>query len=119
MTPTLPAEDVDAIARRVVELLREEPALTTRHLVDAGTLATILGVSRDTIYAKATELGAIRIGTGDRPRLRFDVDRALAASQHEHQAPAPAAVVAQPRRRPTRGADAAPLLPIRARRDAA
>jgi len=117
MTAPLPAEAVDAIARRVVELLREEPAMTTRRLVDASTLATILGVDRAWVYENAADLGAYRIGTGDRPRLRFDVDRALAASQDEHQAPAP--VVAQPRRRPTRGADAAPLLPIRARRDAA
>jgi len=113
----MPAEAVEAIARRVVELLREE-ALTTRHLVDAGTLATILDVDRSWVYEHASQLGAIRLGDGPRGRLRFDVDRALAAWQHEHQAAA-APVAAQPRRRASRRASGAPLLPIRTRRDAA
>jgi len=116
MTAPLPAEAVDAIARRVVELLREEPALTTRTLVDAGTMATILDVDRSWVYENATRLGAYRLGTGKRPRLRFDIDRALAGWQHQ---PTAAAVAAQPRRRASRGASGAPLLPIRGQRDAA
>jgi hypothetical protein len=67
----------DAIAERVSELLRIEP--THRQLVDAVTVAAALGVSRDCVYAHAAELGGERIGNGPRGRLRFDLDRALAA----------------------------------------
>jgi hypothetical protein len=41
-------------------------------LVDAATLAQQLGVSRTIIYEHARELGAVRIVTGERGRLRFD-----------------------------------------------
>lgn len=73
MTKTRSESDlVEAIARRVVELLRTEiqqgrPA----RLVDAATLARELGVERDWVYANAERLGAIRLG-GPRGRLRFD-----------------------------------------------
>ena len=39
----------------------------------------MLGVSRDTVYSHAAELGARHVGEGKRPRLRFDVEEALAA----------------------------------------
>jgi hypothetical protein len=63
---------IEAIARRVVELLRthDSPERPSR-LVDAATLARELGVERDWIYANAERLGAIRLG-GPRGRLRFD-----------------------------------------------
>jgi hypothetical protein len=41
-------------------------------LVDAAALAQMLGVTRGWVYEHATELGAIRLGAGARPRLRFD-----------------------------------------------
>ncbi|MGI8731079.1 MAG: hypothetical protein ACR2LK_14040 [Solirubrobacteraceae bacterium] len=113
MTAPLPAEAVDAIARRVVDLLREEPALTTRHLVDAGTMAMILGVERSWIYEHAADLGAYRLGTGDRPRLRFDVDRALSASREPEQPLAPAPTATTPRRRAPRSST--DLLPVKGR----
>jgi hypothetical protein len=76
----LAPEDVDAIAHRVVELLAEgqqpNPAL-----VDAITLARILGVSSAYVYEHADELGAIRLGTGPKPRLRFDVTQATSTHQ--------------------------------------
>lgn len=75
--------DVDAVARRVVELLEltgggngsaaSEGALT--RLVDAATVARLLRVSRATVYTKADQLGAIRVGHGPRARLRFDLAR--------------------------------------------
>jgi hypothetical protein len=34
-------------------------------------------VSRDYVYSHANELGAIRLGTGPKTRLRFDVETAL------------------------------------------
>ncbi len=73
-------QDVEAIARRVVEILREsgEPAPQTTHraavrLVDAATLARLFDVNRDWVYAHAKELGAIRLG-GEKGRLRFDLE---------------------------------------------
>jgi hypothetical protein len=48
-------------------------------LVDAATLAAELGVSREWVYEHRDELGAIPLGKGSRPRLRFDPDAARAA----------------------------------------
>lgn len=64
---------VEAIARRVVELLgggvqNEESA----RLVDASAVARELGVERDWVYAHAKDLGAVRLG-GPQGRLRFDL----------------------------------------------
>lgn len=96
-----------------------EPPSTRQPLVDAQTLATALGVSRDTIYAHADELGGERIGDGPRGRLRFDLDRALSAwsacsTSKESQAPQTpvAAGVSAPRRRQGMGSSPE-LLPIR------
>lgn len=62
----------EAIARRVVELLREEEAEERpARLVDAATLARELGVEREWVYAHAEQLGAVRLG-GPNGRLRFD-----------------------------------------------
>lgn len=54
---------------------------TRAPLVDARELARVLGVSRSAVYAHARELGAIRIGTGGRGRLRFDPEVAIRAAQ--------------------------------------
>jgi hypothetical protein len=67
---TLDAQDIEAIAQRVAELLgaRAAPA----RLVDAAHVAVLLGVERDWVYAHADQLGAIRLG-GPKGRLRFDL----------------------------------------------
>ena len=70
--PRLHPDDVEAIARRVAELLRTDAKKTAVRLVDAATLARMLGVERDWVYAHARELQAVRLG-GERGRLRFDV----------------------------------------------
>ena len=68
------AQQVEAIARRVVELLRSEELLrSSRRGVDASAVARELGVERDWVYAHAEELGAIRLG-GPQGRLRFDMN---------------------------------------------
>ena len=68
---------VDAIAERVSGLLRSEPLCS--RLVDAATLADGLGVDRSYVYAHAEELGAVRLGSGSKPRLRFDLEAAREA----------------------------------------
>jgi hypothetical protein len=65
---------VEALAQRVVELLRTDARKSAdRCLVDAATLATELGVERSWVYEHANELHPIRLGTGPKARLRFDV----------------------------------------------
>jgi hypothetical protein len=111
VTPTrLHPGDVDAIAHRVVELLHEKrPA---RGLVDAATLAAKLGLSRDTVYRRASALGGVRVPSGgSRPRWRFDVAKARAAlgALPVEQPPAPRPA----RRRRHVAAGHVELLPIR------
>lgn len=64
---------VEAIARRVVELLRGEIIEQPARFLDAAALARELGVERDWVYEHAEQLGAIRLG-GPKGRLRFDRD---------------------------------------------
>jgi hypothetical protein len=73
--------DVEAIAEatatRLAEIVSAAPG--TFALVDARQLARDLGVSLDYVYAHATELGAMRLGSGPKARIRFDLDRAREA----------------------------------------
>jgi hypothetical protein len=73
--------DVEAIAEataaRLAEIVSAAPG--TFALVDARQLARDLGVSLDYVYAHATELGAMRLGSGPKARIRFDLDRARQA----------------------------------------
>jgi hypothetical protein len=68
----LGAEAIEAIARRVAQLLGAD--LGPERLIDAAALAERLGVDREWVYAHAVELGAIRLG-GPNGRLRFDMRR--------------------------------------------
>lgn len=109
--PRLDELDIDRIARRVVELLRERPA-EPACFVDAATVADRLGVDRGWVYQHARELGALRLG-GEQGRLRFDlaaIQRQLAESPPPDPAPAKAAPRArQPRRK--RGERPVKLIP--------
>jgi hypothetical protein len=117
--------DVEAVAQRVVELLRQEPAATPA-LVDARTLAQMLGVGAEWVREHAAELGARKLTDGPRPRLRFDVDQARAAlaacsagKRSDAEDPASERDVQRRRRRSAgAGATSAPLLPIRGERAA-
>ena len=71
---TLDREDVEAIARRVAELLRGEPTASAQY-VDAATIACQFGVTRAWVYQHKSDLGAVPLGNGPKPRLRFDVTR--------------------------------------------
>src|SRR3954452_14333822 len=70
----LDADDIEAVAARVVELLEGRDDSSSR-LVDAATLARTLRVDRDWVYARARELEAIRLSDGPRAPLRFDLRR--------------------------------------------
>jgi hypothetical protein len=109
---------VDAIARRVVELL-EKKGLQKRELVDAAELARMLGIERSWVYAHAIELGAVKLGSGPKPRLRFDPEVAARVLQRVGEGPAapPARSgerAGQPRRS---GGSVVPLLPVRGESD--
>jgi hypothetical protein len=65
-----------AVTERVLELLDERQA---NDLIEAADLARVLGVGREWVYEHADQLGAIRLGEGPRPRLRFEVGRAVAS----------------------------------------
>jgi hypothetical protein len=67
----------EATASRLAEIVSSAPG--TFALVDARQLAIDLGVSLDYVYAHATELGAMRLGSGPKARIRFDLDRARRA----------------------------------------
>jgi hypothetical protein len=72
----LDPQTVEAIARRVVELLQRQ-GHEEHELVDAAELARRLGVDRSWVYTHAIELGAVKLGGGPRPRLRFDPKDAI------------------------------------------
>ena len=111
----LTPEAVEAVARRVAELLRDD--VPAAGLVDAATVARALGVSRATVYERADDLGAVRLGEGTRARLRFDLaevrERWISRSASER----PDGERAQPERgtrraRRTRAGRTAELLPV-------
>ncbi len=82
----LPRETLDALADalaprlavRLAALLEESPAAAPS-LVDVAEVARALGVSAAFVYDHADELGAVRLGTGPKARLRFDVAQAREA----------------------------------------
>lgn len=91
---TLDSDDVEAIARRVAELVGH-----SGELVDAQSVAAALHVERSWVYAHARELGAVRLGVGPKARLRFDlrgVRERMAALAAQPDGPAPEE---RPRRR--------------------
>ena len=78
---------VDLLAPRVADLVAErlasQAAGTTddgRRLVDAATLASELCVARAWVYEHREELGVVELGNGPKPRLRFDLEVARAAT---------------------------------------
>ena len=83
----LDAETVEKIARRVVELL-ERRGLQQRELVDAAELARRFGIERSWVYTHAIELGAVKLGNGSKPRLRFDPEVAARVLRKVGEVPA-------------------------------
>ena len=73
----LDVEDIKAVAEHIAQLVESAPPKVG--LVDAQALAEQLGVARDWVYANAERLGVVRLGTGPRARMRFDVEQARGA----------------------------------------
>ncbi len=85
-------------------------------LVSASELALRLGVTRSFVYEHSAELGAISLGNGPRPRLRFDPEQAIACyvSRRSPQPKTAQEAALRPRRRRLSGTKVE-LLPIRGR----
>lgn len=118
MSPETLAKLVDAVANRVLERLDERGiSRVGGALLTTTQVAERLGVSQAWVYAHASELGVIRLGSGDRPRLRFDpetVAERLSLSADSKVGPQHVRPPRPPRRtRQTPGR--APLLPTPAR----
>lgn len=79
LADTIVPEVAERIAERVLAILAAQPTAAAGQTVDATTLATHLGVTRGFVYEHAQQLGGVRLGNGPRPRLRFDLTRALEA----------------------------------------
>jgi hypothetical protein len=71
----------NAVATRILEVLKDQgfspQAARQTEWLDALEVARRLGVSHEWVYEHAEELGATRLGSGRRPRLRFP-ERSLA-----------------------------------------
>ncbi len=74
-------DDIEAIADAILARLDGEELLPhpRRRYVDASELAQEIGMSPAWVYRNQILLGAERRGTGPKPRLRFDVERARTA----------------------------------------
>jgi hypothetical protein len=73
----LAPEAIKELAYRLAELLAAVPpgaeaASARKKMLSAAEVAEIVGVSRRWVYDHAEALGAMRLGAGTRPRLRFD-----------------------------------------------
>jgi hypothetical protein len=84
-------------------------------LVDAATLGRELGVSRQFVYDHAEELGVIRLGSGRRPRLRFDLEVAKRSCRQSLTGTTSPAASAHSAGARSRRASRPDLLPIRGR----
>jgi hypothetical protein len=107
---TLDPQDIEMLAARIVELLREQRNDGEPRFVDAATVSRKLGVDRDWVYAHSAELGGVRLG-GEHGRLRFDLDaiRRQLAIPAPKRAPKPTR--ARPRKPRRRGCSGVDLLP--------
>jgi hypothetical protein len=109
--PLLDDGAIEAIARRVMQLLQEHSAVPARaRLVSATEIARRFGVSRQWVYENADRLGAVRLGRGARPRLRFDPQHVETRLDRVHERASQL-----PQRAPDDGGqvDPADLIPIR------
>lgn len=90
-------DQIEHVAGLVAERLGRTPSPPSP-LVDARELARLLGVSRSVVYHHARDLGAIRIGAGERGRLRFDPVVAMRAAHTRFSTESTATSPTRPRR---------------------
>ena len=111
----LDPQAIEAIALRVVELLDRHGLSGGGELVDAAELARRLGIERSWVYTHAIELGAVKLGSGRKPRLRFDPQVATRALRKVGEGPAadPPARSSKRAGRPRRPEGQVQLLPIK------
>jgi hypothetical protein len=106
-------DDLVELARLVaVEVVRllELPVSAGEVLIDAREVARRHGIDRAWVYAHADELGVVRLGSGSRPRLRFDPAVVREALTNKRRSESPATPHAKPRPRKPRSE--VELLPI-------
>jgi hypothetical protein len=110
-------DDIEAIARRVAEIIAPAQAAPKTHLT-AKQVVERYAVSLDWVYEHKRELGAQPMGQGKKPRWRFPIETcdAFFTEQAEERARKNAP---RPQRRPRRRraregftASGLPLLPI-------
>lgn len=108
----------DLVADRLTDRLASR-FLDDQPLLDAAAVARRVGRSREWVYRHATEMGAVSLGSGERPRLGFEpakVVEFLDACETSRRATESETPAAEPKRRYTgalpkrQGGD---LLPIR------
>jgi hypothetical protein len=118
----LDPQSLDDLAHRVADLVHQQQgapapkAETEGRLLSAAQVAERWGVDRSWIYEHAEQLGVRRLGTGVKPRLRFDP--ALVAAYLEPTDDQPAPEVGRVRsgnvrRSPRMASDCAEALPFR------
>jgi len=81
----------ERIAGRVAEILSGGRSLDTtwNEWLTAAQLATRLGVTAQWVYDHQNELGAIKLGSGRKPRLRFPADRTPGTERKGRHRPRP------------------------------
>jgi len=131
----LHADDREAIAVRSAQLVldavegrRDELGDATRSTrtqrfdASAAKIAQRIGMSAAWVREHAPDLGGVRVGTGAKPRHRFNVaitDERIAAMRSDMKQPPSKLSEPQPKQRRRRAAQSdVPLLPIKGRRDA-
>jgi hypothetical protein len=108
----------EMVAAQVIAALRQ-PRAEAPVLIDAAEVARRFSVSAEWVRENADRLGAVRIGDGRRPRLRFDparVEEALTGRGNGVPSQSDADSAAEPRTpRPTvaRAGNALDRLPVR------
>ena len=108
--------NVEEMAQALLPVLRElieEEAQRLPLIVTAAELAEYLKTTRQVIYNNADQLGAIRLGDGKRPRLRFRLDCAQVRAWQAGASKPSLADARRPPKRVVKGRDDSELLPIR------
>lgn len=107
----------DLLAERLAVRLSGLAPAGAEPLVDAAEIARLHGKTRSWVYEHAGELGAVRLGSGPRPRLAFSPARVaeqLETVDEPATTPPPEpAPLRRRRQRASRTATGAPLLHVR------